>query len=467
MSMARQPNLDRVADRLAAVVGHAHVKRAADLGVLDPGMHQNNFDAGLAVLPGSTADVSAVLKIAADEGIAIVPQGGRTGLVGGSVSEPGQLIVMLSRLDAIGAVDAVSRTLVVGAGVPLQLAEDAAAAHGLSVGIDLAARGTATIGGMISTNAGGIQAFRFGVMRQRVLGLEAVLADGSVVDAMRAVTKASSGYDLKQLFIGAEGTLGIVTKAVLKLVPAEPIRATALVAVPSVGHAVAIMQKVEARPGIRLAAAEGMWHDYFRRTCEAMGITRFATFVASPMAFILEVSAASEQEARDALEGELAEALEAGLATDVVIAQSERERTQIWEPREDSYQADKGLAYRHWYDVSVPIGKLDAYMARLFGETERRFPGAFCLALGHLGDGNIHLSLASETPFEGAEAVEDLVYGGLEEMGGAFSAEHGVGLDKRKALARLGAGPRLATMRAIKQALDPEGRMNPGKVLES
>lgn len=464
--MAAVADIGRIADRLAAVVGPGHVRRAADLAGLDPGMHPRNLDAGLAVLPGSTAEVAAVMRIAAEARLAVVPQGGRTGLVGGSVSAPGDLIVMSTRLSEIGAVDAVSRTLVAGAGVPLQRAEETAAVHGLSVGIDLAARGSATIGGMISTNAGGIQAFRYGVMRQRVLGLEAVLADGSVVDAMLAVTKASSGYDLKQLFIGAEGTLGIVTKAVLKLVPAEPTRATALVAVPSVGNAVAIMQHVEKRPDVRLAAAEGMWHDYFRRTCEAMAIARFSTFVASPMAFILEVSGPSEEQAREALEAELTDALEAGLATDAIIAKSERERTEIWEPREDSYQADKGLAYRHWYDVSVPIGKLDAYMARLFRETERRFPGAFCLALGHLGDGNIHLSIASETPFSGAEAVEDLVYGGLEETGGAFSAEHGVGLDKRAALARLGAGPRLATMRAIKRALDPEGRMNPGKVLE-
>jgi FAD/FMN-containing dehydrogenase len=464
--MAAIADIDRIAGRLAAAVGPSHVKRAADLAGLDPGMHAHNLDAGLAVLPGSTTEVGAVMRIAAEAKLAIVPQGGRTGLVGGSVTAPGELIVMLTRLDHIGAVDAVSRTLTAGAGVPLQRAEEAAAVHGLSVGIDLAARGSATIGGMISTNAGGIQAFRYGVMRQRVLGLEAVLADGSVLDVTTAVTKASSGYDLKQLFIGAEGTLGIVTKAVLALVPAEPIRATALVAVPTVGHAVSIMQRVEARPGVRLAAAEGMWHDYFRRTCEAMGITRFSTFVASPMSLILEVSAATEETARETLEAELAEAIEAGLATEAIIAKSERERTQIWEPREDSYQADKGLAYRHWYDVSVPIGKLDAYMAHLFRETERRFPGAFCLALGHLGDGNIHLSLASETPFAGAEAVEELVYGELEAMGGAFSAEHGVGLDKRAALARLGAGTRIATMRAIKRALDPEGRMNPGKVLE-
>jgi FAD/FMN-containing dehydrogenase len=456
----------RIADRLVAIVGAAHVKRADALVGLDPGMDRRNLDAGLAVLPGSTAEVAAVLRFVADAGLAVVPQGGRTGLVGGSVSEPGQLIVMLSRLDQIGAVDVPSRTLTVGAGVLLQRAEDAAAAHGLSVGIDLAARGTATIGGMISTNAGGIQAFRYGVMRQRVLGLEAVLADGTVLDAMTAVTKAAMGYDLKQLFIGAEGTLGIVTRAVLKLVPAEPHRATALIAAATTERAVEIMQRIERQPGLRLTAAEAMWQDYFRRTVEAMGLTQFPQFVASPVTLLLEVSAVSEAEAREGLEVGLAEALESGLATDAIIAKSERERIELWRPREDSYQADRVLKHRHWYDVSVPISRLDSYMETLFRETQKRFPGALCLALGHLCDGNIHLSLASDTPYGDECAVEELVYGGLREMGGAFSAEHGVGLEKRTALARIGGATRLATMRAIKQALDPDHRMNPGKVLE-
>ncbi len=464
---ASAASLDRLGERLAAVVGPTHVKRASDLAGLDPGMHKHNLDGGLAVLPGSTAEVSAVLRIAAEANVAIVPQGGRTGLVGGSVSAPGELIVMLTRLDKIGVVDVASRTLNLEAGVPLERAEATAAQHGLSIGIDLAARGSATIGGMISTNAGGIQAFRHGVMRQRVLGIEAVLADGAVLDELTAVTKAATGYDLKQLFIGAEGTLGIVTKAILKLVPAEPHRATALIAVESTGRAVEIMQAIERRPGIRLAAAEAMWRDYFRRTVEALRITQFAQFVQSPITLLLEVASESEEAAREGLEAGLAQVLEEGLATDAIIAQSERERIAFWHPREDSYQADCGLAYRHWYDVSVPISRLDAYMERLFEETEARFPGTFCLALGHLGDGNIHLSIASETPFHDDAAVEELVYEGLREMGGAFSAEHGVGLDKRAALARIGAGSRIATMRAIKRALDPQNRMNPGKVLEA
>ena len=335
-------DVDRLADRLAAIVGPSHVKRADALAGLDPGMDRRNLDAGIAVLPGSTAEVAAVLRLAAEAGLAIVPQGGRTGLVGGSVSGPGELIVMLSRLDRIGAVDTVSRTLAVEAGVTLQRAQAAAAEHGLSIGIDLAARGTATIGGMISTNAGGIQAFRFGVMRQRVLGLEAVLADGSVLDETTAVTKANTGYDLKQLFIGAEGTLGIVTRAVLKLVPAEPIRATALVAIATTGQAVEIMQRLERRPGIRLAAAEAMWQDYFRRTVAAMGLTQFPQFVASPLSLLLEVSAASEEQARDGLEAGLAEALEAGLASDAIIAKNERERIDLWKPREDSLSSRQG-----------------------------------------------------------------------------------------------------------------------------
>ncbi|MEZ5924816.1 MAG: FAD-binding oxidoreductase [Hyphomicrobiaceae bacterium] len=462
---SRTFNVDAIADRLTALVGPSHVRRAADLAGFDPGMDPRNLDAGLAVLPGSTAEVSAVLRLAAEAGVTIVPQGGRTGLVGGSVSGPGQLVVMLTRLNRIGEIDTASRTLTVEAGVRLEQAEAAAAAHGLSVGIDLAARGTATIGGMISTNAGGIQAFRYGVMRQRVLGLEAVLADGAVLDEMTAVTKAATGYDLKQLFIGGEGTLGIVTKAVLKLVPAEPHRATALIAVETTARAVEIMQRIERQSGIRLAAAEAMWRDYFRRTVEALGLTQFRQFVASPVTLLLEVSGQSEEEARTGLEQGLAEALDLGIATDAILAKSERERIAIWHPREDSYQADRGLTYRHWYDISVPISRLDDYVSRLFRETAVRFPGMVCLVLGHLGDGNLHLSLASDTPFDDVTAVEDVVFGGLREMGGAFSAEHGIGLDKREALARIGGQARLQTMRAVKRALDPLGRMNPGKML--
>jgi FAD/FMN-containing dehydrogenase len=197
-----------------------------------------------------------------------------------------------------------------------------------------------------------------------------------------------------------------------------------------------------------------------------MGLTQFPQFVASPLSLLLEVSASSEAEAREGLEVGLTQALEAGLASDAIIAKSERERIDLWRPREDSYQADRGLKHRHWYDVSVPISRLDGYMSVLFREVPKRFPGALCLALGHLGDGNIHLSVASDTPFGSDGAIEALIYGGLREIGGAFSAEHGVGLDKRAALARLGGTTRLAAMRAIKQALDPQGRMNPGKVLE-
>lgn len=466
-------DVERVADRLAAVVGRSHVKRADDLDGLDPGMHAHNLDAGLAVLPGSTAEVAAVLRIAAEERLTVVPQGGRTGLVGGSVSESGQLIVMLTRLDHIGAVDPVSRTLTVGAGVPLQRAEEAAAVHGLSVGIDLAARGSATIGGMISTNAGGIQAFRYGVMRQRVLGLEAVLADGSVLDVTTAVTKASSGYDLKQLFIGAEGTLGIITAAVLRLFPLPTATATAWLAVPSPAAGVELLSFMKGKLGEQISAFELMQRtiiDFLVANVPGHGEP-----MRQPHGWYVLVEI-SGQGAPGSLDDPFAEALSEamgqGLVDDAVICSSVAQAKRYWKMREDMAEAQKNTGVSIKHDVSVPVSKIAEFISRCDAALRAAYPGIRPCAFGHVGDGNMHYNPMQPAGADGRafaaerSRVNRIVHDMVVELGGSISAEHGIGRLRLDENEHYKSTVELDLMRTVKRALDPGDIMNPGKTVK-
>ncbi len=446
-------------DDLTAITGAEHLKRANQVAMLDPGVDEDNFAAGLAVRPGSAGEVSAVLALCDRAGVAVVSHGGRTGLARGAVSEPGQIVLMTDRLDQI-EIDPLERVALVGAGVTLQALQEACTEHGLSPGIDLAARGSATIGGMVSTNAGGMEAFRYGMMRQRLLGMEAVLADGTVLADLARVPKNNEGYDLRQLFCGAEGTLGVVTRVTMRLERADPPSRTVLIGAADATAALRVMRGLQDTGGLLLA--EIMWADYAHLVARCCGLSGVLTFCDAPVYAIYAVSG-DEDAAIEAL----APFMEDGTVMDAVLAQSERETADIWRIREDSFAANRELTNPLWFDVSLPLSQIDGYIDRLRERLTGIEPKLALYAIGHLADGNLHLTVARAAPFDDAvkTRVSMAVEQGVKALGGSVSAEHGIGLAKLATLARSAQADKLDVMRRLKASLDPHGILNPGKVI--
>ncbi|WP_411035068.1 FAD-binding oxidoreductase [Shinella sp. BYT-45] len=443
-----------------------HLVGAERLAGRHPGEHRDNFAAGVMAEPATAEAAAAVVRWCVENDVPVVPQGGRTGLVGGGASRPGELILSTARLNRIEAIDPLARTATVGAGVTLQALQEATAAGGLTPGIDLAARGSATIGGMIATNAGGILAFRNGVMRHQVLGIEAVMPDGSLFSDLTRVVKVSAGPDIKQLLIGSEGAYGFVTRAVLKLESLNPMRATALVGVPDAAAALALVAHFRARPALQLEGAELMWHRYFRDSAEERGFDLGWLEDGAPAVLLVEVSAAGEAEARAALEEGLAGLWEEYGLTGGIVAASLDQARRFWALREESDFIYRRQPSAPSFDVSVPPGALDAYVAGLRERLDAVRAGFDAYVYGHIADGNLHISAIGQGVTDAAlkEAIEDAVYTGVGERGGSFSAEHGVGMEKRRAYLTYGNPARRAAAQAIKAALDPKNLFNPGKV---
>ena len=456
---------DHSVTALEAITGAGGIKTGDALRAIHPGSDPHNLDAGLMVIPRNVEQVCAVVKFCNDNRIAIVPHGGRTGLAGGAVSQRDEIILSLAALNRIESVQAAAGTAIVESGVTLQALQEEAAKVGLTTGIDIPSRGSATIGGMISTNAGGMEAFRLGVMRQRVLGLEVVLPDGSVMSDLAEVTKSNEGYDLKQLFIGAEGTLGIVTRAVLALAPVDRFTATALVACPSAATAVSLFQTLRQDRALRLLRTEFMAQTYFSLAVEALGPASLAAFTAAPVYLIVETEGLDQQAAQTALEEALGAAIENELVLDAIIAQSGKERNDIWNIREDSNVITRAYPHGYWFDISVPLQHLDAYLRQFDRGVAALGADVRGFAFGHLGDGNLHICVAGEDENPRKDAVKDIVYANLRQMGGSFSAEHGIGPEKMPELQALADPVKLSLMRTIKRTIDPNGIMNPGKII--
>ncbi|MCA0207532.1 MAG: FAD-binding oxidoreductase [Proteobacteria bacterium] len=424
--------------------------------------------------PATTEEVAAIVRLCGEAHVALVPQGGNSGMVGGATPDAsgGQLLLSLRRMNRIRHIDDAAKLAVAEAGVVLQNFHEAALARGLRFPLTLGGKGSATIGGLVSTNAGGTQVLRHGTMRALVAGVEAVLPDGSIFGGLAPLKKDNRGYDLRHLFCGAEGTLGIVTAACLHLVPAAAARRTTWIGIDSPETALRLLRRLDAAIGRELEGFELIPHDCLDAVLRHIPQTRAPLAAAQPWYVLAELAGESDQALGDALEQQLAAALEAGLIRDVVIAKSDRESEDFWRLRDSISEAERadGPALQH--DISVPIDLMPAFIADNPRRLDNAFPGARALSFGHLGDGNVHHHVQPPAGCDGAawigehgKAVSRLVYSHVLELGGSISAEHGIGQMKRDVLAELDSPARLAALRGVKAGLDPAGIFNPGKLI--
>lgn len=417
----------------------------------------------LAVIrPASTEQVAEVLRRANAAGASVVPWGGKTGLVDG-VQADGAIALSLERMNAVEHIDAEGSVMRVQAGCPVQAAAEAAEADGLFLPLDLGSRGSATIGGAVSTNAGGNRVLRFGMMRDMVLGVEAVLADGTVVSALNPLIKNNAGYDIKQLFIGSEGTLGVVTRAILRLRPRPASQNTAFLAVDTFEKLSRLLRWLERDFAGALSAFEVMWPEFYELVTTPPAKGRPLLPPGARYYVLIETLGGDQTADAARMEEVLGQTMEAGLIADAVIAKSEAERMQMWALRDDVAQvARNGPVVT--FDVSLSLPNMESYLDAVRDDLKRRWPAATLVVFGHLGDGNLHL-IAGVGDREARKDVEDIVYGRLREVRGSVSAEHGIGLQKRAYLGWSRSPEEIALMRTLKSALDPNGVLNPGKVL--
>ena len=424
----------------------------------------------LLLKPDTTERVSKILALCNAARIAVVPQGGNTGLVGGQIPFDGEIILSLSRMNRVRMVDVDGMNVVAEAGATLAAVQKEADNFDRLFPLSIASEGTATIGGNISTNAGGVHVLRYGMMRELVLGLEVVLADGRVLDLLRALRKDNTGYDLKQLFIGAEGTLGIVTAAALKLFAKPRERATAFIAVPSPAAAIALLARLQDATGGMVSAFELMPRLGIEFVLAHIPGTVDPLSQPSPWYVLAEATGGGSSLAAS-FENALAGASDAALATDAVIASSEAQRAALWKLREAMSDAQKPEGGSIKHDVSVPLKDIPAFLDEGIAAVTKLVPGVRPVPFGHLGDGNIHFNFSVP---KGADndaflarwnEIQDTVHDIVHRFGGSISAEHGLGIMKRDEILRYKSAVEMDVMRTLKRTLDPNNILNPGKVV--
>lgn len=414
--------------------------------------------------PRDTAEVAAILQLCHAHGVPVVPMGGLTGVSGAAHPRADGVALSLERMNKIEDVDAAMGTLTAGAGVLLQAAQEAAAAQGLMLGIDIGARGSCMLGGVLSTNAGGNRVIRYGMARDHVLGLEVVLADGTVLSSMNKMLKNNAGLDLKQMFIGSEGLLGVITRVVLRLQPKTAFTATAFVGCANSETMIALLVAARRRVGPLLTSFEVMWPSFFDIMSEGAGLS-------SPLAgshgayVIIETSGFDESAPRTALEDCLSAAFEDGLIEDAVLANSVKEERALWAVRESVSEYGVILGPIVAFDVGLPLGSMAEAVAVLERDVAARWPDARTLSYGHVGDSNLHLTVnvPSCGDRQPEKEIKEMVYGIVRQLGGTISAEHGIGAIKRDYFSYSRTEAEIATMRLIKSALDPRNILNPGK----
>jgi FAD/FMN-containing dehydrogenase len=415
------------------------------------------------VRPRSTQEVSEVLSLCSRLGQAVVTQGGRTGMVRGGTARRGELIVSTELLNAIEEIDPSAAVMRLQAGVPLQKAQAAAAEAELSLPMDLGARGSATIGGMIATNAGGNRVVRYGMTRDSVLGLEVVLADGSILESLQPFVKNNAGYDLKHLFIGSEGTLGLVTRAVLRLRPPNRSQSVALCGVESLEQATGMLRYMEGCMGGQVTAFEVMWNSFYVAVSKLPGAP-CPLPLHYPVYVLIESLGADPSTDVVRFERALSAALDTGALADAVIAGSGREAHDIWRVRDSIGELLARMKAFAPFDVSLPVGEIAAFVGEVSQHLAASVPGRDALFFGHLGDNNLHIVVELESATE-AHPVEQLVYGLLRGRLNSVSAEHGIGLLKRDYLSYSRSVPEIELMRRLKGLLDPRNILNPGRIV--
>jgi FAD/FMN-containing dehydrogenase len=416
--------------------------------------------------PDSTETLSAALKLCHTANQAVVPLGGNTGLVAGGRATDSEIVLSLELMNGIESLDAMERTITVKAGTPMEVVQNAAEEADLMFALDLGARGSATIGGNIATNAGGNRVLRYGMTRDMVLGLEAVLADGTIVSSMNSVIKNNTGYDLKQLFIGSEGTLGIVTRAVLRLRPKPLSNNCALVAVNDLDGVISLLGKADALLGGSLSSFEVMWDDFYCHVTDGGKRHQLPLPDTYPFYVIIEALGSDQERDDERFNGALEQLFEDGTVVDGIVCQSLAERESVWKIRDDIESLY--LLYPICvYDISMPLRSIDGYLAEVREQVKTVWDQARCIVFGHLGDGNIHLLVTAENDQPATkQAVDTIVYGALRSRNGVISAEHGIGLEKKDHLDVSRNAVEIALMKSIKQTLDPKNILNPGKIFD-
>lgn len=450
---------------LADIVGQRYVTGGEELRSRPQDFWNNQPTTALGLVrPGSVEEVSAILACCNRHAQPLIVEGGRTNLSHATRATPQTVLMSLERLNAIKQPDMAAMTIEADAGVILENLQAAAHRENLHFGLDLGARGSATIGGLLSTNAGGFQALRYGVAREQVLGLECVLADGTVLSHLTPYSKDNTGYDLKHLFIGAEGTLGVITRAVLRLHPAPTTVNTALMAFADFDAVVTTLRTMRQAMHGTLSAFEIMWRNFYDFNVGAVCPDAPPLTPGHPFYVLCEVEGFDEDADAARFETVMAGLLEDGAAADIVIPQSSRQREQIWRIREELEPEKELFQVMIDFDISLPISTMDSFARDLEALLAREAPGNLGLhIIGHLGDGNLHLSTGLPTP-ERKSQVQKSVYELIARYGGSISAEHGIGLAKKDYLGHSRTAEEIATMRLIKSALDPKGILNPGKI---
>jgi len=461
--------MNKLLEQIEAIVGPTGVLTGEDVSSRATSwVNPEPCGAGAIVRPASTAEVSDVMRLCHEAGQKIVPYGGNTGLVYGTRAAPDEIILSTERMTAIEDIDTAGCTMTVQAGAVLQTVHEKADVEDLYFPLDFGARGSAAIGGAISTNAGGNSVIRFGMAREQVLGLEAVLADGTVVSSMNNMLKNNAGYDLKQLFIGTEGTLGIVTRAVLRLRPALRSQNTAFVAIDEFDKLPRLLRQLGASLGGTLNAFEVLWRDYYELILGASDAHTPPVAPDYPFYVLIESRGGDQEADAERFEKALEEALEQELIADASIASSARQRDAMWAIRDDIENLVKALYPPVAFDISVPISDANSYVEKVHERLRERWPDtARAVTFGHLGDSNIHfvMTIGNYEPEQIGEMMQ-IVYAELRPYGGSISAEHGIGLEKRPFLAISRSPTEIDLMRTLKNTLDPKGILNPGKVLD-
>lgn len=468
------PNdLDRqissIADELAAALGNDVVATPDDA---DLSRHLSDYGNeapdGLrllgAVYARSTEDVSRALAICNAAGVPVVPQGGMTGLVAGSVPQKTCVVLSMERMREIEGIDVAAATMTVQAGAALEKVQNVAEAQDLLFPLDLGARGSAQIGGTASTNAGGNRVLRYGSMRELVLGLEAVLADGTVISSMNTMLKNNAGYDLKQIFLGTEGTLGVITRLVLRLFPKPNSVATGLCAVNDYPALLELLRRCKAGLGATLSGFEAMWEDFY--LLGTRGLNRTPPLETGHELYVVIETLGSDPETdRSRFETVIAEAIDAGVVIDAAVAQSIREADNLWAIRDCPGEFPRVFWPQASFDISIPIGEIGTFVHGCRDMLQERWPGIQSLFFGHIADSNLHISVKLDSERFSHDDLDQAIYARVGEWHGSISAEHGIGSLKRPYLHHSRTPAELALMGTLKQALDPRGTLNPGKVV--